>query len=351
MGTNVKKRLQELHAAYRLMRTADKVRFHANPSDGGARDTDLIVFENKSRRVGMMTYAAMVASFCAYAEKRGLLLIVDLKTHPCVNLDADRVGIDNAWEYYYEQPFPEAPSLDEAYRSRSYYLTPEYRKELLGFYPGIHRSLYYRLFYNKKTDFPTISIESCLDDPAEYAFWCGICQRYLRLNDETKAYIAAEYDTLMRERRVLGISLRGTDYTRKKTYAHPIQPEVEEVLAKAEEYCAAYGYEYLYVSCEEYAVVRKFEERFPGRILINKRQFFDHVDFAASSTMIGDVSFDRENDAYLRGLEYISSIYLLSQCSALIAGQNTGSQMAYVLNNGAYEQVFFYRLGKYGISD
>ena len=351
MVTNVKKQLQELYTAYVVMRKADKVLFHANPSDGGDRNTNLIVFENTSKRVGMMTYAAMVASFCAYAEKRGLQLIVDLKTHPCVNLDTDRVGIDNAWEYYYEQPFSLAPSLDETYHSHSYYLTPEYRKELLPFYPGIHRSLYYRLFYNKKSAFRTISIESCLDDPVDYSYWCEICQRYLRLNETIKAYIAAEYETLLQGRRVLGISLRGTDYTRKKAYAHPIQPDVEDVLTKAGEYCAAYHYDYLYISCEEYAVVQHFEQRFPGRVLINKRQFFDHVDFASSSTMIGDVTFNRENDAYLRGLEYISSIYLLSKCSALIAGQNTGSQMAYIFNNGSYEHVFFYRLGKYGVSD
>lgn len=352
MFHDIKKTLQELHTAYMLMRKADKLRL-VQPDGADVKQTSAryLVFKNTSKSVGLMTYAAQIASFCEYADRNGYELIVDMKSNPCVNLDADRVGIDNAWEYYYEQPFPEAPTLEEVYTSSVYYLTPEYRKELLGFYPGIRRSVYYRYIYNKQPSFRTISIPGCYHNPEEYRYWCGIAQRYLRLNESTKAYVDNEYDSLMKGKRVLGVSLRGTDYAKKKTYAHPIQPSLEEVITKSRENMDLYGYEYIYFSCEEYASVQAMEEAFPGKIIINQRKFFDHIDFEKTEIAIGDVKFDRENDAYLRGLEYLSSIYLLSRCDALIAGQNTGSQMAYIFNNGNYEHVFFYEMGEYGIDD
>ena len=95
----------------------------------------------------------------------------------------------------------------------------------------------------------------------------------------------------------------------------------------------------------------RFEKEFPGMILINDRQFFDHVDFKNSKNGIWAYGFDRENDEYLRGLEYLSSMNVLSKCDALIAGINTGSQMAYIMNDGEYEHVHFYNLGRYGIDD
>ena len=137
----------------------------------------------------------------------------------------------------------------------------------------------------------------------------------------------------------------------RRTYGHPIQPEIGEVIEKVREYMAAYGYEYIYLSCEEYAAVERFEAVFPGKVIINNRTFFDNIDFKASKTGIWAYGTDRENDAYLKGLEYLSSMNLLSKCDALIGGINTGSQMAYIMNDDRYEHVYFYNLGRYGIDD
>lgn len=345
----IKRFLQEQHTAWFLMKQADCFEEVKNSQDKG-NHRPYIVLQNREKNVGLMTYAAQVVELSEYADRADCQLVVDLKTYPCVNLADDRVGIDNAWEYYYEQPFQEMPELDVIYNDYSYRFTPQYRKDLLSFFPGINRSIIYRFLYNKESMFHRISVIDCVRDPKIAKRWFNISSKYLRLNEKTKLYVDDEYQRIMQGKRVLGVSLRGTDYTKKRTYGHPIQPEIGKIIDDAREYMQNYGYSHIYLSCEEYAAVESFEMAFPGKILVNNRKFFDKIDFERVER-IADVSFDRENDAYLRGLEYLSSIYLLSRCDALIAGQNTGSQMAYIINGGKYEHVYFYDIGKYGIDD
>lgn len=340
---------KEQKTAWMLMIKADRMEPIHNSQDQEDHPPYLVL-QNRSKSVGLMTYAAQVVEFSDYAEKHNSEVIVDLKNYPCVNLDDSRVGIDNAWEYYYEQPFHDTPELDQLYEKYSFSFLPCYRKKLLAYYPGINRSIAYRLFYNKRTEYERITIKECLDNSEIYRRWCDIARRRLHLNEKTQSYVEEEYQSIIAGKRVLGVSIRGTDYTQKRAYGHPIQPPIEKVIADAVSCMHKYGYTHIYLSCEERAAVDCFETAFPGRILINKRKFFDNVDFRKVSG-IADISFNRENDAYLRGLEYLSSIYLLSRCDALIAGQNTGSQMAYIINGGKYEYVYFYSIGKYGIDD
>lgn len=56
---------------------------------------------------------------------------------------------------------------------------------------------------------------------------------------------------------------------------------------------------------------------------------------------------DRANDKLLTAKEYISSVFLLSKCNELIAGNCGGSRAAIYLNNGKYKKVKLYKLGLY----
>ena len=49
------------------------------------------------------------------------------------------------------------------------------------------------------------------------------------------------------------------------------------------------------------------------------------------------MNFERENDSYYKGLEYFSSIVILSRCQALIGGNTGGSCAAMFMNNMKYE--------------
>ena len=312
----------------------------------------VMVYQNQRRAPGLMTHAARVLCFSEYCERHGYQLVVDLKTYFNMNLSPDKVGKENSWEYYYEQPFPDAPPLDDVLKGSRFMLSPSSRKFLLDRDQRIQNSRFSKFPLRlKQTDFIDSSVPCCLKRHDIYLRCCEACKKFIRFNKRTKEYTDQEYEELLNGKRVIGVSIRGTDYSVKRTYGHPIQPEINDVIEKVNEYISLYGYDYIYLSCEEYAAVERFRSVFPGMVIINNRKFFDNIDFKTSKTGVWAYGFDRENDAYLRGLEYLSSINLLSKCDALVGGINTGSQMAYIMNYDRYEHVYFYNLGRYGIDD
>jgi hypothetical protein len=63
--------------------------------------------------------------------------------------------------------------------------------------------------------------------------------------------------------------------------------------------------------------------------------------------MPGKFTQTEENEIYNRGIEYLSSIYLLSRCDALIGGNCGGSISALLMNGGKYEFTEIFNLGLY----
>lgn len=225
---------------------------------------------------------------------------------------------DNLWEQFFEQPFLE---MDVSGRQTVYY-----EEKKVDIFPGF---------------------ESVYSD-REIKMWGMAYRMFVRLNEKADAYIQKEIRELLPPgRRVLGVLCRGTDYTEKKPTGHPVQPELEDILAKAEEKMKALHCEYIYLATEVGEIDRRFRERFPDKILINKRVYYDEKFREEGLTWIKDVHFQRENDDYLKGLEYLSSLYILSRCNGIVAGNCGGSQAAVFLNGGRYEDRYLFDLGMY----
>ena len=66
---------------------------------------------------------------------------------------------------------------------------------------------------------------------------------------------------------------------------------------------------------------------------------------------LSSITFDRENDTYLRGADYFIALNALSKCDSLIAGMCTGTRLALKLNKNNYNHTYIFNLGKYGIDD
>ncbi len=166
-------------------------------------------------------------------------------------------------------------------------------------------------------------------------YWGKVYQKYFKLNERSIEYFEREYNELFEggKLRVLGVLMRGTDY--KKAKGHPIQPDINQIVSQVKK--IEKKYDKIYVASEEYRNVKALEELFPGKILVNKRQYYDGIDM--SNKWINEVTFNRENDGYLKGMEYLSSIMLLSKCDGLVAGICGGSVAATYINNGRYKDL------------
>ena len=178
--------------------------------------------------------------------------------------------------------------------------------------------------------------------------WCLVYDKLVLLNMQTKAYVEAEYnEVLAPHKRVLGVICRGTDYIKLKPQGHPIQPSVTDVVNRAKSMVERYGYQYIYLATEERSIHEVFEEEFPGKVLVNKRQYYDDIFNAGNHTYLYQVNFDRKDDIYLKGLEYLSSLQLLSRCDALLGGNCGGACAALYMNNMKYKHVELFNLGLY----
>jgi hypothetical protein len=61
---------------------------------------------------------------------------------------------------------------------------------------------------------------------------------------------------------------------------------------------------------------------------------------------LAEVPQKRERDKYFLGLEYLSSVNILSKCPYFIGGQTLGTFGVYALTEG-FEYDYVYNLGKY----
>ena len=177
-----------------------------------------------------------------------------------------------------------------------------------------------------------------------------VYNEFIKLNSAAKKYIEDEIESIFKDVNgpVLGVICRGTDYVLSRPKGHPIQPSPEEILQKAYSYYTQKGYKYIYLATEDSKYDLLFRERFKDSLLINKRQYYDKQFVDNGLSLIKDVHFDRENDEYYKGLEYLSSLYILAKkCHGLVAGNCGATEAAVFWNCGAYNDLFVYELGLY----
>jgi hypothetical protein len=175
-------------------------------------------------------------------------------------------------------------------------------------------------------------------------YYRKIFKKYIRFNEATREYLANEYNKILRDKqRVLGVLCRGTDYLVCKPALHPIQPEPEEVIKKAEIILCKYNCSYIYLATEDQYIYELFKSHFGTKLLTNKQTRFNQYDLV-NNQRIADVYADRDQGKL--GLEYLSSLNLLSKCTCFIGGQTFGTIGVYLMSE-KFEYDYTWELGRY----
>lgn len=239
--------------------------------------------------------------------------------------DIPQISIENSsgvniWEMFFEQPYKKLDEIDGCKIIES---EEKDAKVFAGFEDVYSRELVY--------------------------LWGSIYRRYVKFNAETKAYIKDELNDIFGQdkKRILGVLVRGTDYVQLKPKGHPVQPEVETVIKDAQKLMKEEGYDYLYLATEDGRIDAEFRKVFGDKLLINKRNYYDEIYKDENIELIKDVHFDRQNDDFYKGVEYLSSLVILSRCDSLLAGNCGGTQAAVFLNRLKYKHCKVYNLGIY----
>lgn len=224
---------------------------------------------------------------------------------------------ENIWEWFFEQPFSDLYTNEK--------IIEKYDAQYLEVFP----------------DFSDVY------DQDMTKWWSALYHDYWKLNDTTKDYVEQEVKNIIGNRRVLGVICRGTDYTDCKPKGHPVQPDIKDVIELVSQQFAKLNFDYIYLATEDGRIDKEFKDVFGDKVLINKRTYYDSCFKEKQLTWIKDVHFERENDDYYKGLEYISSLVILSECNALIGGNCGGCQTAIFLNRNRYEYKYIFDLGIY----
>lgn len=180
----------------------------------------------------------------------------------------------------------------------------------------------------------------------QYDLYRMLYQRLIRLNEETNTYVETEIEAIGDPGEMLGAVLRGTDYITLRPAGHPVQPPPEEVANKVSKLFATGAYKAVYVATEEKKLYDLMARAVGSEnVRQNKREYYDELFYGNNAEEIGRVHFDRENDNYWKGLEYLSSLTILSRCRSIVAG-NCGATMFATLK-GEYEDPIIFDLGLY----
>lgn len=313
---NLKKRLQRftvLNEPYTRWKWREKKVSYG--SENG--DRTFFVIRRATCKAGLFSLVMTNMGLVRYALSKGYIPVIDMQFNQNTYLEPEEVGKRNSWEYYFEQPC--GYTMEEVLCSKNVILSN-----------GL---------ITADNVYPTFSI---ISSRKEFEQWHSFFQKYLRIKSEIAVEAESIKNNLFHGEKVLGVLCRGTDYTEQRPKNHPVQPDIDEMIMKAEQVLQEYDCKYIYLATEDERAYRRFRTFFNDKLKVTDAKRCENV----GDTNINDITYDRENDRYLRGKEYLINIILLAGCNCLVAG-SAGGTYAAMLMADKYEYSFIYDLGMY----
>ncbi len=271
------------------------------------------VIRRYASNMGIGSYILSNLSHIRYALENGYIPVIDMLHYNSTPVDDREM---NTWELFFDQPF--GVKLDGVFRSREYILSE-----------GVPQK-----------DIPNDSIEFLNSD--DFKYWKSLFKQYIIFNEDMEEYCSGEYEDLLNGKKALGVLCRGTDYVSIKPKGHPVQPDIQQVLTSIEDALNRQKYECIYLATEDKNIRDRIKDKYGEVIIENKRVYKNYEEGYIANTYNG-----RVNDAYLTSKEYLSSLYLLSRCSGIIAGRTSGLVITLLMKDDDYDYKFFWDLGYY----
>lgn len=260
--------------------------------------------------------------------------VIDMKNYWNIyHKNIGQIGNVNTWELFFEQPFPEYP-LEEVYKSANVAFSDKRGKTACN---------------------QDITTDRVIRDLDLRGIYHRIYKENIRLSSRVKKEFNDIYKNVFEKNRadgdiVLGVSVRGTDYIAAKPYLHDIQPSLEQVYCKVKEIMDEWGITKIYVNSDEERSIDYMKDKFPGKVFSMDYQRFDNYS-AGTKNLLGEIRFEREDDAYHRGADYLVSNLLLAECDSFIGSVNSGCIATLIIKNKFEHEYIFDELGHYGIDD
>ena len=276
-----------------------------------------------NKKEGLLSMFFKTMALIEYAEKKGYIPYIDMKKFPSMYTDSNSI---NAWEYFFTQ----IKGVTE---------TMVYNRNHI--ISGWQRGGGYKQFHDAKLFGPYFAKNYLRNkEKKEFIF------SHVDFSEQIDKMLNEEYAELPNLNNMLGVYIRGTDYIAKKPSGHPIQPSVEDIMIKCDEFINKYSeIKGVYLVTEDINYYKKLKERYGEKLYISYRDnFVDQYDYK-SEKLLYQV-YDK-NDVKKTGQEYLCKIILLSKCGYLVSSLTNGSVCALAFNGDEYKDKFIFDLGLY----
>lgn len=277
---------------------------------------------------GILTTYLFFLDNIEWALQKGYIPVVDLKNYyELMNQDKEMAYKENAWDYYFVQPYPEY-SLEEVYQSKNVVLG--WKNEYL---PGIRHWM------------------SLVLTQKEMAKLHPIVKQYMDFRPE----IRKRADAFWREHvppqsKVLAVCMRAAFLRGKIIGAsiynnHPNSMPLIEWLRSTEQYASEWNCDYIFVSVEDREWAEAFKKKFGERCLILNRpllHFFRNGE--AVPLQESEYIFQEFQNVSTRKKteDYLTEVCILSMCDSFFAQQGSAQTVASLHNGGKYEHMQTY---------
>ena len=271
--------------------------------------------------VGLFSLVNTHLGHIKYAIDRGYIPVIDMQNYSNVYLPEEKLGEYNAWDLFFEQPLNVA--LEDAFDAK--------RIVLSSGFPIEPRPDDDCAFFN--------NVNGRLDE------WRTLAHKYIRVKKSLLEEIDDEYNHLVEANdRILGTHIRGTDYVARRPYGHPIQPDLENVIAKCHEMMEKNNCNKIFVGTEDEQIAIKMKKEFGDAYITNSHVFTKYEE----NKWAPEFKSDRENDEYLQGKEYLATMVMLSRCNCFVGGRTSGTVGIMLMTDG-FEDSYIYCIGRYGM--
>ena len=171
-----------------------------------------------------------------------------------------------------------------------------------------------------------------------------IQEKYMGIKNELLLESEKLWKNLFGEsKNILGILLRGTDYTSRRPPGHAKPPSINRAINDTIKMDVKYKYDFIFLATEDYKIRNKFIKKFREKlkyILPEKPVYYnyDRKNFLSFNIKVyGNMNFMKT---------YVLSIIILSKCEDIISARTSGAAGVFILSKGFRNSLVYY-LGEY----
>ena len=275
-----------------------------------------VIRPGKDNTYGLGALIIEVLKYTQYAERKGFIPYVDWSGTTTQYSDN---SIENVWNYYFSQPIKQL----------------DYTDSMLEFH------------YSEERDLLTIEDDVRIKKefkPSIKLSTRELFDKYYSFSKEINTQCEQE---MIPCKGLIGILLRGTDYSKLKPEGHAIQPNIEDAFKVIDRVIRKTGLNDLFLVTEDYTIMDLVYKKY-GENLVRLKSDYQIKNYN------GRVKLSLDNDSLEqlgrspkeRGAQYLKKLILLSKCDYLIAGNTCGSWFSYIISD-TYRDVCVFDLGKY----